>query len=206
MVKKIVRGNFRFAGENHGRQGRACCHRKTLRLLRQRRRPYYQKDEKFNDLDALRRVSAGSPSQVLPTTSSRQSWQVMLYFWDDRDGSDFAGWWFGPKVGGDQADPSGVSFRLQATMVTVEGLGLSTQRKPDTTGERMEGAAGGSLEPDRPLDCLLRRRCRTMDLWTRLSPSLPKKRKRRKKQRKERKARRLKEGSKSRPWLREAVA
>ncbi|CAE7577070.1 unnamed protein product [Symbiodinium pilosum] len=26
----------------------------------------------------------------------------MLYFWDDRDGSDFAGWWFGPKVGGDQ--------------------------------------------------------------------------------------------------------
>jgi len=59
MVKKIVRGSFRFAGENHGR-------------------PYYQKDEKFNDLD------------------------VLLYFWDDRDGSDFSGWWFGPKVGGDQ--------------------------------------------------------------------------------------------------------
>lgn len=27
---------------------------------------------------------------------------VMLYFWDDRDGPDFCGWWFGPKVGGDQ--------------------------------------------------------------------------------------------------------
>jgi hypothetical protein len=27
----------------------------------------------------------------------------MLYYWDDRDGSDFSGWWFGPKVGGDQA-------------------------------------------------------------------------------------------------------
>ncbi|CAK9037003.1 unnamed protein product [Durusdinium trenchii] len=26
----------------------------------------------------------------------------MLYYWDDRDGSDFSGWWFGPKVGGDQ--------------------------------------------------------------------------------------------------------
>lgn len=27
----------------------------------------------------------------------------MLYYWDDRDGSDFSGWWFGPRVGGDQA-------------------------------------------------------------------------------------------------------
>ena len=23
---------------------------------------------------------------------------VMLYFWDDRDGPDFCGWWFGPKA------------------------------------------------------------------------------------------------------------
>lgn len=27
---------------------------------------------------------------------------VMLYYWDDRDGPNFCGWWFGPKVGGDQ--------------------------------------------------------------------------------------------------------
>merc|ERR1712087_1022409 len=27
---------------------------------------------------------------------------VMLYFWDQRDGPNFCGWWFGPKVGGDQ--------------------------------------------------------------------------------------------------------
>jgi len=27
---------------------------------------------------------------------------VMLYFWDERDGPNFCGWWFGPKVGGDQ--------------------------------------------------------------------------------------------------------
>merc|ERR1740129_1371960 len=26
----------------------------------------------------------------------------MVYFWDDRDGPGFCGWWFGPKVGGDQ--------------------------------------------------------------------------------------------------------
>ncbi|CAK0847898.1 unnamed protein product [Prorocentrum cordatum] len=27
---------------------------------------------------------------------------VQIYFWDERDGADFSGWWFGPKVGGDQ--------------------------------------------------------------------------------------------------------
>jgi len=27
---------------------------------------------------------------------------VMIYFWDERDGPGFTGWWFGPKVGGDQ--------------------------------------------------------------------------------------------------------
>jgi len=27
---------------------------------------------------------------------------VLIYFWDDRDGPSFSGWWFGPKVGGDQ--------------------------------------------------------------------------------------------------------
>eukprot|EP00927_Polykrikos_kofoidii_P036136 TRINITY_DN3053_c0_g1_i1.p1 TRINITY_DN3053_c0_g1~~TRINITY_DN3053_c0_g1_i1.p1 ORF type:complete len:928 (-),score=242.72 TRINITY_DN3053_c0_g1_i1:226-3009(-) len=27
---------------------------------------------------------------------------ILIYFWDDRDGPMFTGWWFGPKVGGDQ--------------------------------------------------------------------------------------------------------
>merc|ERR1719271_1006794 len=27
---------------------------------------------------------------------------VLIYFWDDRDGETYNGWWFGPKVGGDQ--------------------------------------------------------------------------------------------------------
>merc|ERR1711862_814009 len=26
----------------------------------------------------------------------------MIYFWDQRDGPSFSGWWFGPKIGGDQ--------------------------------------------------------------------------------------------------------
>jgi len=27
---------------------------------------------------------------------------VFVYYWDDRDGARFCGWWFGPKVGGDE--------------------------------------------------------------------------------------------------------
>jgi len=41
-------------------------------------KPAYKKDSQVNGLD------------------------VMLYFWDERDGPNFCGWWFGPKIGGDQ--------------------------------------------------------------------------------------------------------
>jgi len=41
-------------------------------------KPAYKKDGQVNGLD------------------------VMTYFWDERDGPGFCGWWFGPKVGGDQ--------------------------------------------------------------------------------------------------------
>merc|ERR1719226_429523 len=41
-------------------------------------KPAYKKDSQVNGLD------------------------VMLYFWDERDGKAFSGWWFGPKIGGDQ--------------------------------------------------------------------------------------------------------
>merc|ERR1719210_2096751 len=27
---------------------------------------------------------------------------VHVYYWDERDGDAFCGWWFGPSVGGDQ--------------------------------------------------------------------------------------------------------
>merc|ERR1711870_47134 len=27
---------------------------------------------------------------------------ILIYFWDNRDGDDLAGWWFGPNVGGEQ--------------------------------------------------------------------------------------------------------
>lgn len=32
----------------------------------------------------------------------RGNLDVFAYFWDERDGESFCGWWFGPQVGGDQ--------------------------------------------------------------------------------------------------------
>ncbi len=29
-------------------------------------------------------------------------WEVFIYFWDQRDGADFSGWWFGSSAGGSQ--------------------------------------------------------------------------------------------------------
>merc|ERR1719149_337996 len=31
-----------------------------------------------------------------------KGFEVLIYYWDDRDGPDQCGWWFGPNVGGDQ--------------------------------------------------------------------------------------------------------
>ena len=80
-VKKIVRGDFKFAGENHGRcnsirpkscaiNGATFCQlNRCIRAAKcrtcvaigrfLRHRPYYKRDEKFNDLDA---TASGNPN------------------------------------------------------------------------------------------------------------------------------------------------
>jgi len=72
---------------------------------------------------------------------------VLVYFWDERDGPSFSGWWFGPKVGGDQvwayhgdgaaALPPASGWRVpwdgpvdQALQLTAAG-GPSTRRPND---------------------------------------------------------------------------
>merc|ERR1719464_1975746 len=36
--------------------------------------------------------------RVNPQSESR----VLLYYWDERDGDEQRGWWFGPEVGGEE--------------------------------------------------------------------------------------------------------
>eukprot|EP00403_Amphidinium_massartii_P021773 CAMPEP_0178399264 /NCGR_PEP_ID=MMETSP0689_2-20121128/15192_1 /TAXON_ID=160604 /ORGANISM="Amphidinium massartii, Strain CS-259" /LENGTH=1213 /DNA_ID=CAMNT_0020020039 /DNA_START=145 /DNA_END=3785 /DNA_ORIENTATION=- len=51
---------------------------------------------------SFQRISHNHGRPVYKKDSQSNGLDVMIYFWDDRDGADFCGWWFGPKVGGDQ--------------------------------------------------------------------------------------------------------
>jgi len=49
---------------------------------------------------AVESQNHGKP--VYRKTKQVNGLDVMLYYWDERDGQRFSGWWFGPKVGGEQ--------------------------------------------------------------------------------------------------------
>lgn len=89
---------------------------------------------------------------------------VLIYYWDERDGSTFNGWWFGPKVGGDQVwaynssnlgrdnvmPPVGswkvpwdgkIDDRLK---ISVMGHGHGGGAGPSQSGGPMPSSAGGS--------------------------------------------------------------
>ena len=46
---------------------------------------------------------------------------VLIYFWDDRDGPTFSGWWIGPKVGGDQVWSHADNRQVQPAGAVVWG-------------------------------------------------------------------------------------
>lgn len=46
---------------------------------------------------------------------------VLIYYWDDRDGKSFHGWWFGPKVGGDQVWAYNSDVNKTASLPPVDG-------------------------------------------------------------------------------------
>ena len=77
---------------------------------------------------------------------------VFLYYWDARDGENFTGWWFGPKVGGDlvwahhpsNADtPPRTGWRVPWNGEVTPGL-LIVDQKEDTPNN--EDPSSGSDE------------------------------------------------------------
>eukprot|EP00927_Polykrikos_kofoidii_P072470 TRINITY_DN68586_c0_g1_i1.p1 TRINITY_DN68586_c0_g1~~TRINITY_DN68586_c0_g1_i1.p1 ORF type:complete len:930 (-),score=237.68 TRINITY_DN68586_c0_g1_i1:87-2876(-) len=66
---------------------------------------------------------------------------IMIYFWDDRDGPNFSGWWFGPKLGGDQvwAYNGDVSSRVPP----VAGWKVPWDGPEDTMLQLTRGSAPG---------------------------------------------------------------
>ncbi|CAJ1345575.1 unnamed protein product [Effrenium voratum] len=74
-------------------------------------RPTYKKDTQVNGLD------------------------VQLYYWDDRDGASFCGWWFGPKVGGAKVPYDGP---------VDHSFAISAAQPPAAQAATAPGAAAGA--------------------------------------------------------------
>mmetsp|Transcript_71828 Transcript_71828/g.155955 ORF Transcript_71828/g.155955 Transcript_71828/m.155955 type:complete len:981 (-) Transcript_71828:199-3141(-) len=73
--------------------------------------------------------------------------EVMIYFWDSRDGPNFCGWWFGPKIGGDQVwayhpSSSATSPPRKGWKVPYDG--------PADESFVISGASGGQASPQQP--------------------------------------------------------
>merc|ERR1712187_443155 len=70
---------------------------------------------------------------------------VLIYFWDNRDGDAFSGWWFGPKVGGDQV----WAYHANKTSLV-----------PPTTGWRVP--FNGDIDPNAAMEVRLAPRPQTV--------------------------------------------
>eukprot|EP00928_Gymnodinium_smaydae_P019324 TRINITY_DN1739_c3_g1_i1.p1 TRINITY_DN1739_c3_g1~~TRINITY_DN1739_c3_g1_i1.p1 ORF type:complete len:1010 (-),score=412.95 TRINITY_DN1739_c3_g1_i1:307-3279(-) len=67
---------------------------------------------------------------------------VMLYFWDERDGPNFCGWWFGPKIGGDQVWAYHPDKAAQVP--PTSGWKVPYDGPVDASFQLTPGAAGGA--------------------------------------------------------------
>jgi len=47
-------------------------------------------------------VNGANHGKPVYKKDSSDAVSVLIYYWDERNGPSFSGWWFGPKVGGDQ--------------------------------------------------------------------------------------------------------
>eukprot|EP00928_Gymnodinium_smaydae_P085677 TRINITY_DN6924_c0_g1_i1.p1 TRINITY_DN6924_c0_g1~~TRINITY_DN6924_c0_g1_i1.p1 ORF type:complete len:736 (+),score=214.22 TRINITY_DN6924_c0_g1_i1:180-2210(+) len=68
---------------------------------------------------------------------------VLVYFWDDRDGPNFGGWWFGPKVGGDQV--WGYCANKESTLPPTTGWKVPWDGPIDAAMTITAGTGGAAL-------------------------------------------------------------
>lgn len=79
---------------------------------------------------------------------------VLIYYWDERDGPSFNGWWFGPKVGGDQVwayNPTKTSQLPPTTGWQVPWDGAVDATLALSYGAGAAAAVGGGKGLPRPL-------------------------------------------------------
>lgn len=99
--------------------------------------------------------------EKLQKIPGHEEMKVFLYYWDNRDGADFAGWWFGNEVGGSQVWARCISHapqppragwkipwdspRVEVGLLTIEPYGAVAQ------GHAARGSRGAAAAVTRPL-------------------------------------------------------
>lgn len=56
----------------------------------------------LNGLYTMGQPNHGRPMFTKPVDDIEGCFESCVYYWDDRDGAQFSGWWFAPVVGGAQ--------------------------------------------------------------------------------------------------------
>mmetsp|Transcript_19764 Transcript_19764/g.42853 ORF Transcript_19764/g.42853 Transcript_19764/m.42853 type:complete len:832 (-) Transcript_19764:92-2587(-) len=111
-----------------------------------------------------------------PVYKKKAQWSgsdVMLYFWDDRDGPVFCGWWFGPAVGGDQvwafhpdkaASPPSTGWKVPCNgpvdqglqVVATSGQQAASQQTQQQQQQQQAAAAAAAAQQAEQQAALLR--------------------------------------------------
>merc|ERR1712151_592133 len=100
---------------------------------------------------AFNRLGENHGKPTYKKTAQANGEDVLIYFWDARDGEAFSGWWFGPKVGGDQV----WAYHANKTSMVPPPTGWRVPFNGDIDSSMQlkstpAGAAGGMLSPQKP--------------------------------------------------------
>lgn len=87
---------------------------------------------------------------VYKKEAAGQQVQVLIYYWDGRNGDNLSGWWFGPEVGGDQVWAHNPSKEMKPPManwrVPWDG-GVDAALRITYSSPAPAGVGGGPIKP-----------------------------------------------------------
>merc|ERR1712217_721341 len=108
-------------------------------------------------------VSENHGKSVYKRNTQHNGLDVMLYFWDDKKDPKFSGWWFGPKVGGEQiwafhgnkdsATPPATGWRIPFDGPVDDGFKVSMNTTPlSKEDQRKQQAVENSRKINKELE------------------------------------------------------
>eukprot|EP00971_Amphidinium_carterae_P275941 5475345-Amphidinium_carterae.1 len=107
VIRNIVVGSYHAHGENHGRKvvtSHTSGKLSEIFMERDSRRLAYVYNLNSGKFNSAPWHALTVASLVWRRDAMAGENEVLIYYWDDRDGSSLAGWWIAPTIGGDEVD------------------------------------------------------------------------------------------------------